>query len=307
MKEERPAWSIAQSRRRRIANKHRRLTKTRTCKDCGQIGADIYWPREADGKRKPFCWGCIERRQMARNERRVWRAIWVKKPSQRAKEHARLNQIRAAERGADYKALVVSRACRKLKVERAAAKAAAKNAWRWWLSDGAPDDWMRRYYDAMGKPWRNPRLSSAEQYRVRYSLDKEFRARERQRAAVKKMAHPEIEAAYWNRYRMRLVQQSDGTVTQAELGLLIAERSTCPYCGCRLRDENRAIDHMDPVSLGGKHSMANLIACCRSCNGRKAGKPFSEWILDVPEQRRGLVSRVYASKHGAPYQQACLL
>jgi 5-methylcytosine-specific restriction endonuclease McrA len=47
----------------------------------------------------------------------------------------------------------------------------------------------------------------------------------------------------------------------------------CVYCG-----ENRdlTLDHVIPKSRGGKTSWANLVAACKSCNGRKGDNTPSE-------------------------------
>jgi len=68
------------------------------------------------------------------------------------------------------------------------AKQNARQAWNYWLQTLAPDEWMRSYYDATGKPWNNPRLTEAERYRVRYSIDPSFAIKERIRRQVTKAA-----------------------------------------------------------------------------------------------------------------------
>lgn len=62
----------------------------------------------------------------------------------------------------------------------------ASDAWRHHTKVMASDEWCERYYAATGKPWRNPRLSSAERYRIRYRQDKGFAASERMRRQVNK-------------------------------------------------------------------------------------------------------------------------
>lgn len=42
----------------------------------------------------------------------------------------------------------------------------------------------------------------------------------------------------------------------------------CQYCG----GPAESIDHVLPKSKGGDHSWENVVACCRSCNLRKADK-----------------------------------
>lgn len=44
----------------------------------------------------------------------------------------------------------------------------------------------------------------------------------------------------------------------------------CSYCGSRVV----TIDHIDPVSLGGKNSWDNFTPACRSCNSSKNSTPL---------------------------------
>jgi 5-methylcytosine-specific restriction endonuclease McrA len=51
----------------------------------------------------------------------------------------------------------------------------------------------------------------------------------------------------------------------------------CGYCGGRAD----TVDHVVPRSRGGAHSWDNCVACCASCNHRKADRLLSEigWTL----------------------------
>lgn len=52
----------------------------------------------------------------------------------------------------------------------------------------------------------------------------------------------------------------------------------CHYCNCETRtDKNagplqRTVDHVIPVSFGGKDSLDNLVLACKSCNSRKGAQ-----------------------------------
>lgn len=66
----------------------------------------------------------------------------------------------------------------------------AQQAWKFWINEKATDDWLSDYYNALGKPWLNPRLSDAEQYRLRYRLDRKFQECEKIRAQKAKAKIP---------------------------------------------------------------------------------------------------------------------
>ncbi len=64
-------------------------------------------------------------------------------------------------------------------------------------------------------------------------------------------------------------------------GVLRRDRYTCAYCGIRPGGRQRgktlsktdfSIDHVIPVSRGGKNSWGNTVCACRSCNQRKADR-----------------------------------
>lgn len=66
----------------------------------------------------------------------------------------------------------------------------------------------------------------------------------------------------------------------------IEELRTCELCfWCGIRMESVTIDHVIPLSRGGKHTPDNLVAACNTCNSSKYNKLVSEWkpmeALDV--------------------------
>lgn len=62
----------------------------------------------------------------------------------------------------------------------------AKQAWRYWLNEKAPDWWLDHYWQATGKPWNDKRLTEAEKFSLRYRLDEEFAIRQRLRQQIRK-------------------------------------------------------------------------------------------------------------------------
>ncbi|GAA3689179.1 HNH endonuclease [Gordonia hankookensis] len=61
--------------------------------------------------------------------------------------------------------------------------------------------------------------------------------------------------------------------------LMHRDRFRCGYCSAKAT----TIDHVLPRSRGGAHSWENCVACCASCNHRKADRLLSElgWSLRV--------------------------
>ncbi|MBK8464711.1 MAG: HNH endonuclease [Chloracidobacterium sp.] len=54
--------------------------------------------------------------------------------------------------------------------------------------------------------------------------------------------------------------------------VLFRDGFTCQYCGRKPPEVSLHIDHRNPVSLGGEHSMENLLAACSECNLGKSNK-----------------------------------
>lgn len=56
----------------------------------------------------------------------------------------------------------------------------------------------------------------------------------------------------------------------------------CVYCGRHTRD--LTLDHVVPRHRGGPHTWENLVAACKSCNHRKAGRTPTEARMEMLRQ-----------------------
>jgi 5-methylcytosine-specific restriction endonuclease McrA len=66
--------------------------------------------------------------------------------------------------------------------------------------------------------------------------------------------------------RARLLR-AEGTFTSDEWNIIKkAYNFTCAYCG---EEKKLSMDHVIPLSKGGKHAMCNIVPSCISCNSRK--------------------------------------
>lgn len=66
------------------------------------------------------------------------------------------------------------------------------------------------------------------------------------------------------------------------------DRFTCQYCGRMSPDVILEVDHITPVSKGGKDDLINLITSCRDCN-RGKGKELLSETVEVKKTQRELL------------------
>ncbi|BBZ32694.1 HNH endonuclease [Mycolicibacterium confluentis] len=66
-------------------------------------------------------------------------------------------------------------------------------------------------------------------------------------------------------------------VPMTRAALMHRDRFRCAYCGSKAD----TVDHVVPRSRGGEHTWENCVACCSTCNHRKADRLLSElgWAL----------------------------
>ena len=100
--------------------------------------------------------------------------------------------------------------------------------------------------------------------------------------------HPEAERESQRRYReghRDAIRERDREKTYArrqktpyspDLARLMAElvKEPCVYCGAT---DGISIDHVVPLSRGGRHEANNLAPACFSCNSSKSDRLLSEW------------------------------
>lgn len=63
--------------------------------------------------------------------------------------------------------------------------------------------------------------------------------------------------------------QPQRKVVFSRKNLFRRDRHNCQYCGKRFPREELTIDHVVPVSKGGKTTWENCVVACRDCNTRK--------------------------------------
>lgn len=79
---------------------------------------------------------------------------------------------------------------------------------------------------------------------------------------------------------IRLVKMVDriykNKVPFSKHGVFIRDRNTCGYCSTVMETRDCTVDHIVPVSKGGKSEWSNAVCSCKTCNHRKADKDLRE-------------------------------
>jgi 5-methylcytosine-specific restriction protein A len=55
------------------------------------------------------------------------------------------------------------------------------------------------------------------------------------------------------------------------------QKGVCHYCQSQVGREHLTMDHVVPLSRGGKSSKGNIVAACKTCNNKKKYLLPIEW------------------------------
>ena len=156
---------------------------------------------------------------------------------------------------------------------------------------------FRAYYTQAMRNWRaanperaleanrewvknNPKAAAAKDRRWKEANREQTRAY----AAQRRQENPEAVRAAYHRWRNKNIAKERLRITtrrsllkdSPELRTFMANllSQPCRYCGAT---ENITVDHVVPLSRGGKHEQANLAPACSSCNSSKGARTLDEW------------------------------
>lgn len=113
-----------------------------------------------------------------------------------------------------------------------------------------------------------------EEWAKYYPANKEKLA-EKQRQYRRKNRHIHLNQKHRRRSRLLAAFVEDCSEKISEL----RKETNCHWC--HLPMIRVTIDHVVPLSRGGKHESCNLVASCPSCNSKKHDKLPNEWIKEA--------------------------
>jgi hypothetical protein len=76
----------------------------------------------------------------------------------------------------------------------------------------------------------------------------------------------------------RMSAADNGTLTGEIIEAMLDNAISCPYCRATMSQDDKSVDHMDPLARGGLHSIFNVTICCKACNTKKSSRSFVEWL-----------------------------
>ena len=88
---------------------------------------------------------------------------------------------------------------------------------------------------------------------------------------------------------------AEGTLSIKELAEIRFDADSCGYCGQQLDDGFTHVDHVVPLSKGGRTVPRNLIAVCSRCNCSKGARDLDEWLQEQPVFMRDITVRTLAA------------
>jgi 5-methylcytosine-specific restriction endonuclease McrA len=100
---------------------------------------------------------------------------------------------------------------------------------------------------------------------------------EKKKASVLKHIKSNPDAHRLRRLKRRAAQQENGVFVVAPKEIQKILNSVCIFCGAT---DNITVEHLIPLSRGGRHSIGNLAPSCKSCNSAKGTRTVMEFRLN---------------------------
>ena len=85
--------------------------------------------------------------------------------------------------------------------------------------------------------------------------------------------------------KMEITKETSSTPLEVRTWLK-AEIKICSYCS-KYCTTNYQIDHIDPISKGGTHTLDNFTIACPSCNSSKNATPLLIWMAKLTNRSKG--------------------
>jgi 5-methylcytosine-specific restriction endonuclease McrA len=63
-------------------------------------------------------------------------------------------------------------------------------------------------------------------------------------------------------------------------------QGVCHYCGKRFKPVELTMDHIVPLSKGGKSTKGNVVPCCKECNNKKKYMTPVDMVIEIMKEEK---------------------
>lgn len=70
----------------------------------------------------------------------------------------------------------------------------------------------------------------------------------------------------------------------------------CVYCGKKMKQNEKTIDHIKPISKSGITSSYNIVCCCKKCNKNKSNNEISKELLEKVKNKQNKDLKIHRQK-----------
>lgn len=139
----------------------------------------------------------------------------------------------------------------------------------------------KEYYSEKRQQWRQNNQERDKEYRVQYDA-----AHKEEKSVRSKQYEKDHKDERNARLRLRKAKiDVYDKISQPEYdNLFNSQNGFCAYCGKKMLTDGNPygpnfynLEHVYPVSRGGKHTLDNLVYSCHKCNMEKGTKTIKEW------------------------------
>lgn len=148
--------------------------------------------------------------------------------------------------------------------------------------------WVAEYPDRRNQIRRKNYLNNKERYnQISAEWNKTHKAEHMVSHNKWKNKNPDNVKAVRTRYENRRrawERNTDSRVTTEQINKLIKDsENICFWCDEEIPRGKMHLDHIYPLSKGGKDENNNLVVSCEDCNKRKANKLPEVWLDEIIE------------------------
>jgi 5-methylcytosine-specific restriction endonuclease McrA len=63
-------------------------------------------------------------------------------------------------------------------------------------------------------------------------------------------------------------------------------KGICHYCGRTFKPKELTMDHIVPISRGGKSTKGNIVPCCKECNSKKTYMTPVDMVIKIMNEEK---------------------